>query len=70
MKNDDINKYDNTNYSLIIVLSLLIIIIILIYFFFIIKYIITNHSKKGFSPHWFQFMITMISNIIFLIIYI
>ena len=58
------------NYVLILLFCLLSMVVFFIYLTVSIKYLVDNYSKKKNSIYWIQYIITCLSHVVFLFIYL
>ena len=61
---------ERLSYLLILLFSLLFIILYFIYIGLVLKYLIKNYSKKKLTIYWLQYIITCLSGILFMFIYL
>ncbi len=61
---------DNISYVFILLFSLFFMVLYFVYIFIVLRYILQNYSKKKISIHWIQYLITCVTSVLFLFIYL
>ena len=61
---------ERLSYLLILLFSILFIILYFIYIGLVLKYLIKNYSKKKLTVFWLQYIITCLSGVLFMFIYL